>query len=94
MSGLPSHRAFPGPIQQGRRLGAMLLAFLCGGFTAQSAVPFASGHGDGTPFLAPLLVLVALAYYLVRVLPKTLWKDSFNSKAEVPRFPSAPPRVR
>ena len=42
--------------------GALLVS------TARCAVPFASGHGDGSSSLAPLIVTVLLAYYLHRFL--------------------------
>lgn len=60
----------------------------------QCAVPFASGQGDGAPFLAPLVVLVALAYCLLRVVQKAVTKDPSGTTLEMPRDPNASPPVR
>ena len=80
--------------RQGRRSATLLLAITCGGGAVQCAVPFASGHGDGAPFLAPLVVLIALAYCLMRVVLKAVTKAPSGTTMEVPGGPDAPPRVR
>lgn len=80
--------------QHGLRIGTLLSVIACDSPAVQCAVPFASGHGDGTPFLAPLVVLVALAYCLMRVVLKAVTNEPSSATTEVPREPSAPQRVR
>ncbi|MBL7939749.1 MAG: hypothetical protein JNL43_10350 [Flavobacteriales bacterium] len=87
------HRAVFGP-ERWRRIRVLLTVTVCANTAVQCAVPFSTGHGDGTPFLAPMVMIVSLSYYLIRVVLKAVTKGPSGSTMEVPDGPGAPPNVR
>lgn len=54
----------------------LLFSTVLSGTQAQGAVPFSSGHNDGSSSMVPLLVIVLLAYCAQRVAARAVVREA------------------